>query len=911
MLTVITQIHVTETKDPRNSRVIIFSNFRGSVRDIMNALASIGDLVKATEFIGQSSGKTLKGQSQKVQQAVLEKFRAGGYNVIVATSIGEEGLDIMEVDLVICFDANVSPLRMIQRMGRTGRKHDGKVVVLACEGSELKGYMRKQANNRSIKKLMQNGGMNSFNFHASSRMIPHIFKPEVQFVELSIEQFVPRGKKPKDDNTVQSPPVTEKLTPGEMDLIAKYFHHSTENAWKPSLNTFPNFQAFPSKVHRVMHSSRTGMLIDSMQAVQGLTFMGNSKTFKDVVSSMDRFKFDDDMELDGAVKDSQLSDSVQVAKSPEREVIDVEESPVKSLRTKEPRSVPSSHRERPPAHSYLFSSDLVSVDSNGNVMVSAVPPLNLKHTTLCERLRSSLKVLDEQAKSDANLATFEKRCTKDDTLSTRTFHVFDSQKENMLEEAEKIYETPVKRSQSNGRDSDSETPDAEETEVSSPLADKDVDDFGDAELSPRLTNMIKTGIVPESPVDESGLLKCQDNESHTPDITLPANSHAELPLNSVEDERNIRDNDDNTCIRTNNICSTIDDMKSPLHTMKGTRLFSCSPADEAQSPLGNPKDNSSSKSWHLSSGEKSVNEKQAKKFKRLRKFGDLPAKNLARSLSGASPRKIKHGRYNLDHTSGKRKLGDDVRTFIDEEAEVSSDTEVSGDEDVDTDVSQNDSFIDDRINLTCASTQAESGRVDMLAIYRRSLLSQSPMAAHQNSSVFSPDSVHTIGGSSGKTSSSLKTPQTDSIDDEHTKTNLHTSQKNQTNFISDTFPSRNNNARETETRKRKSSIFETSPLPAINLDREFSHECEPGGIAKQSFQAFHSRDSENVFANEVEDEDDDKFFASIDFDALEAQATSLLRNNKPEPSRQDGEMVSPSDSHNLGGQGSPTFDLGF
>jgi fanconi anemia group M protein len=50
--------------------------------------------------------------------------------VIVATSIGEEGLDIMEVDLVICFDANISPLRMTQRMGRTGRKHDGRVDIL-------------------------------------------------------------------------------------------------------------------------------------------------------------------------------------------------------------------------------------------------------------------------------------------------------------------------------------------------------------------------------------------------------------------------------------------------------------------------------------------------------------------------------------------------------------------------------------------------------------------------------------------------------------------------------------------------------------------------------------------------------------------------------------------------------------
>lgn len=39
----------------------------------------------------------------------------------------------MEVDLVICFDANISPLRMIQRMGRTGRKHDGRVDILVTQ----------------------------------------------------------------------------------------------------------------------------------------------------------------------------------------------------------------------------------------------------------------------------------------------------------------------------------------------------------------------------------------------------------------------------------------------------------------------------------------------------------------------------------------------------------------------------------------------------------------------------------------------------------------------------------------------------------------------------------------------------------------------------------------------------------
>ncbi|KAL3701127.1 hypothetical protein R1sor_019149 [Riccia sorocarpa] len=88
-------------------------------------------LEKVVQIISAHFRKASKGQSQKTQQAVLQQFRAGGFNTIVATSIAEEGLDIMEVDLVICFDANISPLRMIQRMGRTGRKRDGRVDILS------------------------------------------------------------------------------------------------------------------------------------------------------------------------------------------------------------------------------------------------------------------------------------------------------------------------------------------------------------------------------------------------------------------------------------------------------------------------------------------------------------------------------------------------------------------------------------------------------------------------------------------------------------------------------------------------------------------------------------------------------------------------------------------------------------
>ena len=66
----------------------------------------------------------------------MTKFRQGGYNTLVCTSIAEEGLDIGEVDLIICFDSLASPIRLVQRMGRTGRKREGRVVMLVTQGYE-------------------------------------------------------------------------------------------------------------------------------------------------------------------------------------------------------------------------------------------------------------------------------------------------------------------------------------------------------------------------------------------------------------------------------------------------------------------------------------------------------------------------------------------------------------------------------------------------------------------------------------------------------------------------------------------------------------------------------------------------------------------------------------------------------
>lgn len=81
---------------------------------------------------------------QKDQKQVLNDFRNGAFNTLVATCIGEEGLDIPAVDLIICFDGAASPTRNIQRMGRTGRHKEGRVVYILAEGKEEADYNRNQ-----------------------------------------------------------------------------------------------------------------------------------------------------------------------------------------------------------------------------------------------------------------------------------------------------------------------------------------------------------------------------------------------------------------------------------------------------------------------------------------------------------------------------------------------------------------------------------------------------------------------------------------------------------------------------------------------------------------------------------------------------------------------------------------------
>ncbi|MFA7374167.1 MAG: DEAD/DEAH box helicase, partial [Methanothrix soehngenii] len=121
------------------SRIMVFTNYRDTASALIRFLKE-DPKIKAVRFVGQSSRADDEGLSQKKQAEILQRFRAGEYNVLIATSVGEEGIDIPATDMVLFYEPVPSEIRSIQRKGRTGRARSGRVVVLMARGTRDEAY---------------------------------------------------------------------------------------------------------------------------------------------------------------------------------------------------------------------------------------------------------------------------------------------------------------------------------------------------------------------------------------------------------------------------------------------------------------------------------------------------------------------------------------------------------------------------------------------------------------------------------------------------------------------------------------------------------------------------------------------------------------------------------------------------
>ncbi|WAR19589.1 FANCM-like protein [Mya arenaria] len=165
------------------SRVMIFSQYRDSVQEITAMLHRHRPMVM-----------------------VMKKFREGGYNTLVSTCVGEEGLDIGDVDLIICFDAHKSPIRLVQRMGRTGRKREGRIFMLVTQGKEEQAIL--------------NGARSLHFYQHSPRMVPDSHVPQCHKMHITVrDAFKPVKKIAPDKTDHNQSKITSMLGEGSKAVV--------------------------------------------------------------------------------------------------------------------------------------------------------------------------------------------------------------------------------------------------------------------------------------------------------------------------------------------------------------------------------------------------------------------------------------------------------------------------------------------------------------------------------------------------------------------------------------------------------------------------------------------------------------------------------------------------------------------
>ncbi len=117
-----------EKAEKEDIKIIVFTQFRDTAVSLCKKINEIPG-TRSKVFVGQAK-KAESGLSQKEQKKIIEEFSEGKINILCATCIAEEGLDIPEVNAVVFYEPIPSAIRTIQRTGRTARLSKGKLIIL-------------------------------------------------------------------------------------------------------------------------------------------------------------------------------------------------------------------------------------------------------------------------------------------------------------------------------------------------------------------------------------------------------------------------------------------------------------------------------------------------------------------------------------------------------------------------------------------------------------------------------------------------------------------------------------------------------------------------------------------------------------------------------------------------------------
>jgi ATP-dependent RNA helicase RhlB len=111
-------------KGHEQRNALIFTNTKQAAFMVSNRL----------EHNGYQSEYLIGDLPQNKRQEIVEAFKSGRLQYLVATDVAARGLHIDDLDLVVNYDLPEDPENYVHRIGRTGRTgKSGRAITLACE----------------------------------------------------------------------------------------------------------------------------------------------------------------------------------------------------------------------------------------------------------------------------------------------------------------------------------------------------------------------------------------------------------------------------------------------------------------------------------------------------------------------------------------------------------------------------------------------------------------------------------------------------------------------------------------------------------------------------------------------------------------------------------------------------------
>lgn len=122
---------------------------------------------------------------QNEQKEVISKFRTGKINLLIATTVAEEGLDIKECNIVIRYGLVTNEIAMVQARGRA-RADESTYVLVAHSGS---GVIERETVNDFREKMMYKA------IHCVQNMKPEEYAHKI--LELQMQSIMEKKMKTK------------------------------------------------------------------------------------------------------------------------------------------------------------------------------------------------------------------------------------------------------------------------------------------------------------------------------------------------------------------------------------------------------------------------------------------------------------------------------------------------------------------------------------------------------------------------------------------------------------------------------------------------------------------------------------------------------------------------------------------